>query len=180
MTRKVIVSGTVGGIVLLVWTFVVNGLFGFRSRIEMNRLPEERRVYELLKETVKEPGRYTVNPEPVPAQGYPVGEPVFSIDYAGFGHEAAGRLALLHLAVAFLTTILAATLLSTASKRVLTSYPRKVLFFGCIGLLLAVFADLHAYDIGGHPLGDALLLAANRILSWTAIGLVVAKLMKPA
>lgn len=180
MARKVIVSGLIGGIALFLWTFVVNGIFGFRSAIDMNRIPDERRVYALLKETVTEPGHYAVNPEATPSEGFPAGEPVFDVSYAGFGHEAAGRLTLLQLGIAFLSTILAAALLSVASTRVLSSYPRKVLFFAGVGLLFALFSDVPSYGIGGYPLGDALLLAANSILSWTVVGLAVAWRMKPA
>jgi hypothetical protein len=71
-------------------------------------------------------------------------------------------------------------MLSVPSERALTSQPRKVLLFGYSGLLFALFADLPAYGIGAYPLGDALLLAANNILSWTVVGLVVGRVMKPA
>jgi hypothetical protein len=180
MTRRAIVSGLVGGVVLIVWTFVVNGIFRFGSSINMNRVPDERRVYEMLKETVVEPGHYVINPEVVPAEGFPAGEPVFSLSYSGFGHEAAGGLFLLHLAIAFLATIIAASMLSAASPRILASYVRKVLFFTGIGLLFALFHDLHAHGIGGYPLRDALLLAANSVVSWTVVGAAVAGLLKPA
>ena len=66
MFRRVILPGLAGGIVLIVWTMLVNGIFGFGSSINMKRIPEERVVYEILKEHVTEPGRYTCNPEVVP------------------------------------------------------------------------------------------------------------------
>ena len=74
--KRVVIPGLLGGIVLVVWTFVVSGLLRFNSAIEMNQVPNERLVYEVLKEHVVEPGRYVCNPE-VTATGFPAGEPVY-------------------------------------------------------------------------------------------------------
>lgn len=173
MRKKVIVSGLLGGVVLLVWMFVVNGILGFKSRVDMKPLPGEREVYEVLKGNVIEPGRYVCNPEPTPT-GFPGGEPVFGILYGGVGHEFAGTQMLFQLPVFFLASIIAAWMLSIASNRILSSYPRKVLFFAMIGLLMAVFNHLMNFGIGSYPLNDALLLAVHDILVWTLIGVVVA------
>ena len=61
----------------------------------------------------------------------------------------------------------------------IASYPRKVLFFTAIGLLLAVYGDLMSFGIDGYPLSDALMLAAYDIMAWTLVGLVVAWRMQP-
>ena len=142
MLKKVIVSGLLGGIVLLVWTFVVNGIFGLRSSIDMKPVSNERQVYEELKGSIIEPGRYIVNPELSSSGTFPAEEPVFSIHYSGMGHDAAGKLMLFQLAVFFLAPLTGAWMLSLTSSRVLSSYPRKVLFFTAIGLLIAFYSDL--------------------------------------
>jgi len=36
---KVLVAGLLGGIVLVAWTFVVNGVLGFNRSINMKRVP---------------------------------------------------------------------------------------------------------------------------------------------
>jgi len=177
--RRVIVPGLLGAVVLIAWTFVVNGVLGFSSRIHMNEIPDERRVYEVLTETIVEPGAYICNPEPEPPGRFPAGEPVFGIRYGGMGHGAAGRLALVGLAVMLLTPIVGAWMLSTASRRTLSRYGRKVLFFTGIGLLFAVYSRLTSFGIGGYPLRDGLLLAAHDIVLWTVVGLVVAWRMRP-
>ena len=179
MVRKVIFSGLSGSLVLIILTFVINGLFGFRARIDMKKIPNESQVYQVLKENIVEPGRYICNPEGSPSSGFPEGEPAFSVLYGGVGHEAAGKMMLFGLVVFILAPVIAAWMLSAASDRILSSYPRKVLFFTGIGLLFAVFGDLSEFGIGSYPLRDALILAAHNILIWTVIGLAIAWRIKP-
>ena len=179
MLRKVIVSGLLGGLVLFGWTFVVNGIFGFRNSIDMTQIPAERQVYEVLQQSIAEPGRYIVNPELTSQGTFPGEEPVFSVHHSGMGHESAGRLMLLQLALFFIAPTIGAWLLSVTSGRVLASYPRRVLIFVAVGPLLAVYGALQNCGIDSYPLGDALMLAGRDILSWTLVGLVVAWQMQP-
>jgi hypothetical protein len=179
MLKKVIVSGLLGGVVLIVWGFVVNGIFGFNSGMNMKQIPDERQVYEILKEGIVEPGRYICNPELTSSGTFPGEEPVFSIHYSGMGHEAAGGKALVGLAVFFLAPTIGAWMLSVTSGRIISSYPRKVLFFAVIGLLFAVFDDLMNFGIDGYPLNDALILAVHDVVVWTLVGLVVSWRIKP-
>ena len=136
-------------------------------------------VYEILKESIVEPGRYILNPELTPSGVFPDGEPVFSVNYSGIGHESAGKVMLFQLAVYLLAPMIAAWMLSLARPQILSSYPRKVLFFVAIGLLFALFGDLLDFGIDRYSLGDALLVAANNLLAWTLVGLVVAKYFRP-
>jgi hypothetical protein len=179
MTKKVIIAGLLGAVVLIVWTFIVNGVLGLHSSLYMKEIRAERVVYETLKEHIVEPGRYTCNPELTSEGRFPPGEPVFSVLYGGMGHEAAGSLMLVGLVVFLISPLIGAWMLSQASKRVLSSYPRKVLFFAVIGLLFAVFGDLVEFGIGGHPPKDVFLLGVHHVVVWTLVGLVVAWRMKP-
>jgi hypothetical protein len=70
---------------------------------------------------------------------------------------------LLDLVLFLLAPLLAAWLLSQASDRILAAYPRKVLFFSALGLLLALVCDVPRFGIGGYPPQDALVFAANRL-----------------
>ncbi|UCF40499.1 MAG: hypothetical protein JSW43_12335 [Gemmatimonadota bacterium] len=146
----------------------------------MNRVAEERLVYETLAQHVVEPGRYVVNPQLTPEGRFPAGEPVFSVMFGGMGHEAAGGLALFGLMLFLLAPVIAAWMLSQTSDRVMSSYSRKALFFLAIGVLFAIVADLGDLGIGGYPARDAALLAASRIIAWTLVGLVVAWRLKPS
>ena len=179
MLKKVIIAGMLGGIVLIIWTFVVNVLFGFKSSLEMKQIPNERQLYEILKENIVDPGKYICNPELTAERPFPDGEPVFGVLYSGIGHESAGKLMLIELVVFFLAPIIGAWMLSQTSGRIMSSYPRKVLFFVAIGLLFALFTDLTNFDIGNYPIKDAILLAINNIVVWTLVGLVVAWRIKP-
>ena len=180
MFRRVILPGIAGGIVLIVWTMLVNGIFGFGSRINMKRIPDERIVYEVLKEQVTEPGRYVCNPEVIPERGFPENEPVFSVLYGGVGHEAAGRFMLLSLPIFFIAPIIVAWMLSVTSVRILSRYINKVLFIAAVGLFLALYVRLSDYGIGGYPAGDALLLALHDLVLWTVIGAVMGRMIRPA
>jgi hypothetical protein len=177
--KNVIGAGLLGGVVLILWTFVANGLFGFQSRIDMRQLSAEPQVYETLKEHVRTPGRYTVNPQLTAEGRFPEGQPVFSVLYGGMGHEAAGSQMLLGLALFLLAPMVGAWMLTQTSMRVKSSYGRKVLFFSAIGLLFAIYGDLTRYGIGGYPLNGALKFAAYHIVTWTLVGLAVAWRIRP-
>ena len=178
MPKRILISGILGAIALMIWTFVAGAILQFNLKVKMNQVPNERAVYEVLKANVVAPGAYVVNPEVVPERGYPFGEPVFGLTYAGFGHEAAGKTVLADPLIALVSCLIAAWLLSKASLRVLSSYSRKVCFVSGIGLLIAVFADLPKYGIGGYPAKSALMLAAYDIVAWTLAGLVIARFMR--
>jgi hypothetical protein len=176
----VLAAGVLGAVVMSVAAFVVNGIFGFYARLELRPPPNEAGVYAVLKESLVEAGGYVVNPPAVPGQGFPANEPVFRVRYAGIGHEAAGRVQLLRLAVVLVATTLAAWIASMASPRVLSSYGRRFGFFVLMGLWLAVFSDLPQHDIGGHPWSSAVALAAYDVGLWALAGAVMAWWLRPA
>ena len=170
--KNVMGAGLLGGVVLILWTFVANGLFGFQSRIDMRQLPAEPQVYETLKENVRTPGRYAVNPQLTAEGRFPEDQPVFSVLYGGMGHEAAGSLMLLGLVLFLLTPMIGAWMLTQTSTRVKSSFGRKVLFF-------TIYGDLTSYGIGGYALNGALAFAAYHIVTWTLVGLAVAWRIRP-
>lgn len=174
MVRRVISAGLLGGVTLMLWTLVVDGMLGFRANIDMKQVTAEAQVYETLKEHIVDPGRYVVNPAVTADQPFPGDQPVFSVLYSGVGHEAAGRLMLVGLVVFLAAPMIAAWMLSQMSGRVLSSYARRVGVFVAIGLLFALFTDVASFGIGGYPLGDALKFAARHVVDWTLVGLVIA------
>jgi hypothetical protein len=179
MRGKILGAGLLGALVLIAWTFVVNGVFGLQSRLDMKRVTAEEQVHEAIWDNLSGPGRYIINPPPAP-KGVPPGEgPVFSVLFSGVGHPAAGRLMLLDFVLFLLTPLLAAWLLSQASDRVLADYPRKVLFVSALGLLLALACDIPRFGIGGYPPQDALMFAANRLITWTLVGAAISWRLRP-
>jgi hypothetical protein len=179
MQKKVIISGLVGAIVLLIWTFVVNGILGFNVRFNMKQVPNEREVYAMLKATISEPGRYLCNPALTPDGRYPESEPVFGIYYSGVGHEAAGVGMIFGLFEFLITPLLGAWMLSRTSDLYRSRSLNRVMFFIAIGLLLAITGDLHSFGIGGSPLNLALLFTARTLVTWAILGVVIAPFMRP-
>ena len=179
MWRRVVFPGFLGGLTMLLFVLVVDGLLGFSARVNLNPVPNERQVYEVLKESVTNPGRYVANPPLTDSRTFPGGEPVFSILYGGVGHETAGREALLKLPLFFALPILAVGMLSLAGGTVPSSYGRKVLFFVGVGILIGASSHLTRFGIGSYPLENAVALALHDVGLWTAAGLVMAWRIRP-
>lgn len=180
MLRKIIFAGLTGGITLMVWAFLVNGIFGFRYRMDMKQVPNETQVYQILKQNIVEPGRYLCNPALTESETFPENEPVFSILYGGIGHEAAGPMSvILDFIFAIITATLCAWLLSLTSEKIISGYFSRVFFIVLIGLLFAFFSDLKKYGIGNYPLSDTLIITLHNIILWTVLGLVISLFIKP-
>lgn len=180
MLKKVIIAGLIGGLTLIIWAILINGLLGFRYRLDMKMVPNEPQVYQILKENITEPGRYLCNPALTESGMFPENQPVFSILYGGMGHEAAGPLSvILDFLYAFATATLCAWLLSKTSERTISSYPRKVFFVIMTGLLFAFYSDIKKYGIGNYPLNDTLILTFHNLILWTVLGLVISLFIKP-
>ncbi|MBN1826216.1 MAG: hypothetical protein JW958_08115 [Candidatus Eisenbacteria bacterium] len=178
--KRVLSAGLAGGVVLLVWFVVVNGLLGFKGRIDMKPLPDERLVYEVLRENVPEPGKYACNPELTGDRRFIGDAPVFGVHYSGLGHDDAGRESLVGLAVFLLAPILGAWLLSRASDGVLARFGSRFLFFATIGVVIGLIGFQARFGIGGYSFGDAAALTIHDIAAWAVAGLAVAGLLKPA
>jgi hypothetical protein len=177
--KRVLLAGLLGGLVMMVWLFAVDGIFGFRRWIEMNELQDERTVYGFLAAHVTEPGRYVVNPEVVPEEGFPGHAPIFAVHYTGLGHADAGKEMLTGLFVALLSCTVGAWLLSHASARVRSRFATRLGSFTGIGLVAALLLFGARFGLTSYSMGDALALAAHDLAAWVLAGLVVASLVKP-
>jgi hypothetical protein len=178
--KRVLIGGLLGGLVLIVWLIAVDGLLGFKRSIEMDRLPNERVVYEFLSKQVTEPGRFVCNPEVTPGQRFPGDDPIFAIHYTGLGHNDAGQEIILGLVVVLLAPIIGAWLLWNASSRVHSSYGSRVVFFATIGIIVALFSILARFGLASYSLGDAVALGIHDFAAWLLAGLLVAWKVNPA
>ncbi len=176
MSTRILLSGTLGGLAQLVWFSLVNIVFQFTLRTQMTPVPSERTVHDLLTGLHLAPGTYLVNPALVNGQ-FPVGAPVFSIRYAGFGHEAAGLMMLVQLAVWIVAGVLAAWLLSNAAPRILARHWKRVGYVTAFGVMTIVIAIVPQWGIGGLPAGLMSLIALNQLVGWLACAIVVARLV---
>ena len=178
--KRVLLGGLLGGIVMLAWLVVADGILGFKRSIDMNQLPEERAVYTFLVEHVAEPGRYVCNPEVLPEQRYPGHDPIFTVQYSGLGHDDAGQEMILGFVVMLLASIAGAWVLANASSRILSRYASRVLFLATIGIVLALLSVSARFGISAYPLGDALALAVHDLAAWVLAGLAVAWVVRPS
>ena len=176
MLKNVFLAGLLGALAMIVFSFLVNGVFGLHSRLNMKPLRTEREVYEVLKKEVTQPGHYICNPALTAEGRFPDSDPVFTIINSGFTHGAAGTSVLKDLGLTLLTALIAAWMLAMASPRVLASYARKTLFFVLIGLLFGLLTGIRS----DYPPADALLKAIYEFMFWTVTGLVVAWRLRPS
>jgi hypothetical protein len=177
MIKKIALSAAAGAAVMILWAVVANAVLGLRPRIDMRRPTNMEQVYQVLLANVATPGGYIV--QSAANDTAPTGDPVFGIRYSGIGHASAGQTLIFQLLIALLTCALVAVLLSMVSPRVGSSYPRRVIFVALVGIAFAVNGDLSKYDIGGYPMGSALLLAANTSVAWILVGLAAAAILRP-
>jgi hypothetical protein len=56
---------------------------------------------------------------------------------------------------------------------------RQALFVAPIGVAFAVYSDLPKADIVGYLVGSAALLAANTIVAWFLVGLLIGGILRP-
>ena len=102
MIKKLLVGGLLGGLTLLAAAVVSSSILPYRHEITMKRIPDERLVHEVLRQSLVEHGRYVCLLGP-PLQEQGGGEayenPVFSIHHNGLGHESAGKALVLDLSL---------------------------------------------------------------------------------
>jgi hypothetical protein len=164
-------------VVLFAWTMLTNGILGLNSRINHKRIPNDRMVYEVLRQSIIEPGGYVL-PHGPPQTEDPADEPLFGVHYTGMGHESAGKTFRVRIVTAIIASLLAASLLAAASDRVLASYGKRVLFVASLGLLIAVYAEMGRFGLSSYTLNHALIYAAQQFLGWLLAGLAMASVVK--
>ena len=177
--KKTILAGLSGGILLLAWFSVVDGLIGFRRNVAMRELADERLVYAFLSEHIRTPGRYVLNPQVLPEHRFPGEEPIYSVQYSGLGHADAGQEMLAGLVIMIAAPLAGAILLANASGRVMSRYLTRFLFFSGIGFVMALFGIIERFGLASYPLADALALAGHDLGAWVVVGLWVAWMIRP-
>lgn len=177
--RRVLVGGLVGGIALIAWFAVADGILGLKRGIDMNHLADERVVYAFLAEHVTTPGRYVCNPELLPERRFPGHAPIFAVQYSGLGHDDAGQEMRVGLVVALLACVAGAWLLANASSRVLSRYGSRVAFLAGIGIVVALISIAARFGISAYSMGDAVVLGVRDLAGWVLAGLAIAWVVKP-
>ena len=86
---------------------------------------------------------------------------------------------LVQVAMFLIAPMIGAWMLSVSSPWMLSSYPRRVLFFAGMGLLVAFYGGITNFGIDSYPPRDALMLALLDVITWILVGLAVAWRMRP-
>ncbi len=183
MTKNLLISGALGGVMM----FIVMGAFrlllpaaGHPALLEM---PDQVPIHAQLKQRITKPGTYVVpylSPERRSAL-FPdyLNEPIFTVTYTGYTHGTVPGFASVGMLSFLLAPMVAAWLLAQASKRVLATYLRRVLFVSTLGLFVAVSADLMSSLTDELPLASVAGRAVTSVITWALIGFVVAWRIKP-
>lgn len=189
MKRRVLVAGLSGGVVMLVWLFVVNAVLPLKSNLIHRALPlqDQLEVHEAMKGRIVESGTYSIpylsREEEDQFPDYR-SQPVFTVVFEGYAHGGGGggsiltSLPVILLAV-FLPPLLAAWLLSLASPAVLSRFSRRVLFVAALGVVIALNDDVLQMSFGPTAKDYLSFLAINNLVAWTLAGLVIAWVIRP-
>lgn len=177
MKKRILLSGLLGGIVILVWQIISTSLLPLSGDLP-SPIPNDKEIHTALKEKITEPGIYFIPDHPEENQdSYPdyENEPLFFIYFAGTTPDTVFGQMIFELFSILFTPIIAAWMLSVTSDSILTKYSRRVLFVMVLGLFLAVYGDLFSQK----PADLIILSSINNLITWTLVGLVIAWRIKP-
>lgn len=177
MKRDILLSGLLGGIVILAWMIISSSVIPMSGDIP-KEIPDDKEVHTMLKTQIPESGVYWVPGHAGQEEGlYPdyENEPLFYIVCGGVTPSTMIVPTIVEILCVLLTPMIAAWLLSMASEKILKKYARKVLFVTGVGLLFAVYGDLYSQK----PLDLMLLSSVNNVIVWTMVGLILAWRIRP-
>lgn len=183
MTKNILISGLLGGVVMFTAILACRLLLPDFGNTRIRTMPDQEQIQAELKKRITEPGTY-VCPYLLPGAAnthFPdyLNEPIFSVTYRGYTHATVPGFAPVGLLGCVLAPMTAAWLLSQASNRVLAKYSRRVLFVATLGLFVAVSADLLRALTEEQPFGAVAGMAVASLITWVLVGLVLAWRIKP-
>lgn len=191
MTKKVLLGGLVGSIVV----FVVSSIWHLApglGEIGVKPLPQETSVLASLRGALPDPGLYFF-PAPIASSGK-TGEqakadqaaylekfrqgPSGILVYHPGGEELQfGKLLIYQFVFGLVGAFLVAWVLALAAG--VTTYGSRVLIVLAITLFGGVMYDLPAWNWYGFPMDYTLAHIASWLVSWGAAGLAMAAIVKP-
>jgi hypothetical protein len=183
MHRRVIASGLLGGVVLLVWTAVWFGLVPFHHDATAREIPDEDVVFDVISERIGETGIYSY-PYDVPADSafherFEAG-PILQILFQKEGGAAPSEtVRFLSVVLAYLLVpIIPAWALSVASHERTGRYIQRVWLVMLFGIFVAVFRDLTPTGIM-VPSEFSLVVAVHSVVGWGLVGIILAWRISP-
>jgi hypothetical protein len=183
MAKRVIVSGLLGTVVMIVWVMFSFAVLRTGGK-EIRPVPNQAELHAALKARITEPGTYAclyVSSEREAAQ-FPNyrDEPLYAITYKGTTHNTVPGFKNLGVLSIVLAPMLAAWLLTTSSDHWLRRYPTRVLFVTMLGVFVAMAGDWPRAVADEQQASGLLQTTANTIAAWLLAGLAIAWRIKPA
>ncbi len=181
---RILIGSLAGGVVFFIWGFVSNMVLQLGAA-GTAKLPDEDAVLRALS-TVTEPALYIIpgmnnpdldGPEFVSwsekTRRGPVG--VLALNPNGMEPISAGQLGT-QLVIGILASLIAAVMLA----RTAGGYVQRVLSVTSLGLFAWIVVNLSYWNWYQFPPAHAAGQGADTVIGWTLVGLVMAKLVRPA
>ncbi len=181
MNSRVLWIGLLGGVVAIVWTGVVGSLFPLRDRMGNMEAHNEEVVLAALDQNLTETGIYLV-PGKFPHDSLFLARlaegPIFRVHSLPEGGGGLAQFLVSDLAL-LLAPIIPAWLLMVLCGTGRPGYGSRVLVVALFGVFLALAAYLPMWDQELYPPSYVFLLAANAVVTWAIVGLVLAWRIAP-
>ena len=189
MTKRVFLSGVVGGVALFAWGAVVHMYLGLYEP-SVKSLPHEAALVGTLQQAIREPGFYffpgfepgqekTEAGQKAWAEKMARGPHGILVYHPEGGEAMSPRQLLIELAGDVLAALIAAWLLATAAGGV-RGFGARLLFVTLLGLLAWVVMDLSYWNWYGFPGGMVVASLIEQVGGFFLAGLLLAALIRPA
>ena len=183
---RIIIATIVGAVLLFVWGMISWTVLPWHDWT-MDRLPDEEKVIKVLSAMVEQDGLYMFPAMPERAQWKGPGMdawkarheagPVGMLLYQAKGAEPMPPITYVRSFVLNLMMVLVAAVMLYMAAPTLTRYWERLVFVFLFGVLAALgFAmDLNWF---GHPADWTMVMAADQLVSWLLLGVVVGAIVK--
>ena len=191
MTRKILLGGLVGGIVVYIWGIVSHIVLPL-GEVGIKQLPNEEMVVTVMRENIKDPGFYFfpgmeqsagMSKEEQKAamqkweEKYRLGPDGILI----YHHQGQNQMMPKQLIIELLSNIagaLVAAFLLAKAVGGLASFGSRVLFVLLLGLFASLAIDISYWNWYGFPGSYTLATIFDQVVSWGLAGFVLGAIIK--
>ncbi|HET9136049.1 MAG TPA: hypothetical protein VFO76_05375 [Candidatus Kapabacteria bacterium] len=179
--KKIILASALGALTMFMWGAISWVALPWH-KATLHSFSNEDAIIAVLKASNAESGNYMVpgyanSQEAMKAKA--ASGPVAHITYSPVGYDMGPMFYIKGIVLDFIILLIAVSMLSKISWS-LASYSNRVKFMMMIGLVIGLSARLGDSIYMGSGIDFALVFAIDEVITWTLVGLVVAKFMKPA
>jgi hypothetical protein len=182
MQRRVVTTGLMAGLVVVMWTSLSYGLVRVRNELGYKEVVHEDTVLEVLGANLTETGLYLIPghspPDSLFRARYAEG-PLFRIHSLRNG--AGG---IIHVVIPILAMMIAPLLPTwlvwSLCQRGGIGFSGRVSIVALFGVFAVLTNDLRLWGMELYPLSYTLLLAFGSVTTWIFAGLIIAWRIRPA